>query len=301
MFHARLLAIVLCCAAPVPASAQAWAEAYRSGNYERAADLLHDIVIESTLRHAMDDPRPARHLAVLYARGVGVERDPIAACALAQFADMSAQNVFPPEGVPDPRKAYQLMRQENEQFVSDHCGLLTDAERLTASRAVGCFAFGMPEEEVTVGGQVVRIGRHGVSLANAKGVTDPYAVPLVGCPVAVAGVRVTSIVPPPDAAPDEAPRHFVEVLGWQRHHPDHPAQPRYTLIWTVHELRVTGILPVVLGARLEDADGWPRPGRRVDIATRRSMQMVRSGHVRWIVAGDPPMRGWIMMPADAGR
>src|SRR5690348_7258301 len=82
----RLLTILLLCALPQGAAAQAWADAYQSGDYTRAAMLLQPLASDMGSR----DPAPARQLAILYAQGLGVARDPITACGLAQASEASA-------------------------------------------------------------------------------------------------------------------------------------------------------------------------------------------------------------------
>jgi hypothetical protein len=299
---ARVLIALLLCTMPVTARAQPWAEAYGTGDYGQAANLLHEIVIDSALRYLIpDDPAPARHLAALYSQGLGVERDPIAACTLAQWADMAAQNIRIPDGLPDPVAAYRQAVQENERFVSYHCGLLTDDERLAASRSLGCFAFGMPEQDLVAGRQTVRIGRQGLFLLDTQGRAAADPTDVFGCFMAIAAVRVRSIAPPPDAAPGVTGRHFVEVFGWLRNLPEHGERPAYTLHWTSHEIRTNAVEPVVLLEQVGAADGWPPPGRPPDLDIRLTLEMIRSGHVRWRIAGDPPKRGWIMRREEDTR
>jgi hypothetical protein len=59
-----------------------------------AADLLHVIVTNPDNIGTPPDPEAARHLAVFYAKGLGVPRDPIAACALAETANMLRWQAF---------------------------------------------------------------------------------------------------------------------------------------------------------------------------------------------------------------
>jgi hypothetical protein len=298
MLLLRLLSVAALAAMPLPAAGQAWAEAYDASDYARAADLLHEVVVDSVLRHAMEDPSPARHLAVLYARGLGVERDPVAACTLAQVARMAAE--MSAHQFADAVLAYERLMTESDRFAREHCGLLTHDEQLTAGRALGCFAFGMPEQELVVAGQTVRVGRHGVSIVSPDS-SVASSMDLLGCPMAVAGVRVTSLEPPPDAAPGVTARHFVEMFAWHRNLQERGHQPPYTLVWTAHEVRRRAVLPAVLFEVLGAAERWPGPGLPGDLDARLRLQMIRSGHVRWWIAGDPPRRGWMMLPEEPAR
>ena len=80
----RFLGIIVLCSVPCTAWAQPWADAYRAGDYRKAVDLLEPLVIGVEPLPA--DPEPARHLAMLYAQGLGVARDAALACAMAQTA-----------------------------------------------------------------------------------------------------------------------------------------------------------------------------------------------------------------------
>lgn len=295
----RLLTVALLYALPLPASAQPWADAYQNGDYERAADLLHVVVTDAVARTTVnDDPVPARHLAVLYARGLGVEHDPIAACALAQWARMAGEQSAP-RYASDVR-AYERMIARADAFTREHCEQLADTDRLTASRSMGCFAFGMPEQVLELGRQRVRVGRHGITPADMDDTNASAFTDLFMCPLAVAGVRATSLHPPADAAPGVTARHFVEVFSWHRNPPERPGQMSYVLTWTAYEIRKNVVAPVTFEL-VHAADRWPRPGLPSDLDLRGSLQMIRSGHVRWLIAGDPPKRSWILLPEAHGR
>ena len=62
---------------PAPAQAQAWADAYRAEDYQRAADLLHPILFESMMPGVSDDePAPTHHLAMSVRPGAGCRSRP---------------------------------------------------------------------------------------------------------------------------------------------------------------------------------------------------------------------------------
>jgi hypothetical protein len=71
------------------AAPETWSDALRSGNYARAAQLLHPIVTDPMYNLGSHDPEPARALARLYAQGLGVPRDPIGACSIAHTGPAS--------------------------------------------------------------------------------------------------------------------------------------------------------------------------------------------------------------------
>ncbi len=124
MFALRLLAFVVFCALPAGASAQAWADAYAAGNYDKAADLLHQVVIESTVDIVSAVPEPYRQLAQMYSEGRGVPKDAIAACSLARMAGQATMMTAPKRYSADI-KAYDAAHKESDEFIRTHCDSLT--------------------------------------------------------------------------------------------------------------------------------------------------------------------------------
>lgn len=292
----RFVAVILACSLPSIASAQAWAQAYRAGDYGKAATLLHVIVTDPDyLTSTHGDPLASRQLALMYAKGIGVSPDPIAACALAQMAE-AATLMAPPRYASDIF-AYQASQQEAEQFKHEHCAPLSHEERLIASRAMSCPAFGVPETVLTVGGQLVRVGRGGIRLAEAP---VPDAADMSLCCAVLAHIAVRSIEPPADAAPGVEARHFVEVFSWRAgRHPNDGAL-KYILMWQAFEIRRDGV-GYFREQELQAAPSWPDPPAPPDLGTRVSLEMIRSGHVRWRIPGAPPKRGWLMLPEERER
>ena len=291
-----LLLIIVSCSLPVPAMAQAWADAYKAGDYQRAANLLHPIVAESFMRGASDDdPAPSRQLAILYAQGLGVERDPIVACALAQTSGMAAA-MSAPRFAADIR-AYEAMMAESERFVGHLCNGLSYEDRVTASRSMGCFAFGMSEQVLTVGRHSVRIGREGIRLAGANA---GRVVELEGCPLAIAHITTRTIGPPGNAAPGVGPRHFVELLSWHLSQDPTNQTLIYVLQWQPYEVSEAGIGFGGI-AEVTTVVGWPGFRLPVAVAAGPVMEMIRSGHVRWRFDGGPPKRGWLMLSEPSTR
>ena len=278
--------LALVCAFPAVALAQTWAGAYRAGDYDKAADLLHAAVSRATGNPAFDDSESAEALATLYARGQGVPANPIMACSLARTAGFATQmRVVPGED----GRSYQARMDASEAFVHRHCDPLVHDDRVTADKAVGCFAFGMPEETIAFGGQTVRIGRRGISIAGSD--EEPWE--LMACPQLVARVRTTSIAPPPDRAPDVKPRYFIEVFIWVPGIKD--GAPIYSLNWDVYEVRDGRIRFFMVAQGVATRADWPERGLPAEIEKGLTLEMIRSGHVRWKLEGVPPKRGWIML------
>lgn len=290
----RLLLALAILTLPSAAAAQAWADAYKSGDYRKAADLLHPLVIQLAIQPGgPQDPGPPRHLATMYAEGLGVDKDPIAACLVSQVAQqamMSPTATFGLEGA-----AYDRRVEEANAFLGKYCDRLSEWDRIAASN--WCFAFGMPETVLTIGSDAVRVGRGGVHLAD---VMPERPDQIVGCPMLIARVRPLTIAPPADAAPGVVARHFVDLLFWRPFFKPGDA-PRFVLQWEMFEVQHHKITMVTMEEQLDTIDGWPVPPQPKNFDTKLSTQMIRSGNIEWKLDGAPPKRGWIMLPEEQSR
>ena len=240
------------------------------------------------------DPAAFRLLAQMYKHGLGVPRDPIGACSLAQDAELATMMAPPARPIESMQdiEAYQAREKQAQEFAAAVCGALSGPDALTAARwRGGCYGFGMPEETITVGAQSVRVSRSGIGLAGKVG---RDMADLLMCPFAIALVRTRMIDVPENAAPSIGPRHFVEVFAWRRNRtPAGPDDP-FTLTWQMFEIgnkEVTPMLPETILAAPSIAQGLP-PG----FDSRVTVQMIRSGHVLWRLEGAPPKRGWLVLP-----
>jgi hypothetical protein len=122
----------------------------------------------------------------------------------------------------------------------------------------------------------------------------------VWCSQLVARIESRTITPPLDAAPGVVARPFVELLGWQAMQMAGDPATRYVLSWTMFELRGKTLEPVAIEHLLSVAT-WPRAALPPDFEARFSVEMIRSGHIRWRLDGAPPKRGWIMLPEAESR
>lgn len=287
----RTLLVPIVLAYPVTVFGQAWEHAYKAGDFQKAAALLHPVVIQAQIGNS-DDPAPPRRLATMYAEGRGVVRDPISACALAQVAH-AATMLAAPKYAQDVL-GYQAAMKDGEEFVRQHCEPLTYDERVAASTSMGCFAFGMPEEVLMVGDRAVRIGRRGF---RAEGAPDPGHAPNFGCAQLIARVRPLIVTPPFDQAPGVKPRHFIEMLSWALGGDPQTGPVAYVLQWHVFEVYGAGVGQVAF-EQLHSVDSWPDPALPPRIDRAIEFEMIRSGHVRWRLDGRPPKRGWITLPEE---
>lgn len=270
---------------PAAADAQTWQAAYEAGDYQRAASLLQPLVIAAMDQATPDDdPAASRALATMYAQGLGVERDPVLACSLAQQFQMAVAGMA-------PRLAHDLYRytklqQEADRFRDELCGGLSAGELVAAANSIGCYKFGLSPQVIAVGQHSVRVDREGIRL------TDGAAPVQWECAQAVAGVRVFDVTPPRDSLPGVTARHFIESLTW--HVGRRPDGTRVTeLHWTLLEVGPDGVGQAGQ-ERLPWSGDWPGLEQSSDLAPVLSLQMIRTGHVRWRIEGTPPVRGWIL-------
>lgn len=290
----RLVTVLITCALPGVAAAQPWLEAYQAGDYPKARNLLHEIVSnQDKLRGG--DHAALRLLAEMYKDGLGVPRDPVGACSLAQDAQMAAQmNPWTrPMVTTDDVRAYQAFQKEAEVFSAAMCDALSGSDLLTASKSRGgCYGFGMPEETILLGTHFVRISRAGIALASTP---EGDSGGLFGCYLAIAQVRAKTIHVSENAPAAIAPRHFIELFAWRRNNGPAGGDGTFVLTWQIFEIQRKEMLPrlpeIILAASSSIEEGLP-----AGIEARVTFQMVRSGHVLWRVDGAPPKRGWLMLP-----
>jgi hypothetical protein len=297
MAGVRLLALLLGCLLPSPAAAQPWLEAYRAREFQKAATLLHEILTDFDFLMNAHDPLPSRHLALMYANGLGLPRDPITACALAQDAELAARMAPPAAPIVTVEDAarYQAGIDEAREFAALHCGALSPADLRAASHGrAGCYAFGMNEQVIAIGNQSVRIGRAGIHLAE----TPEDRMHGFMCAAAVGRVRPFSIEPPDNAARGIGARHFIEVVLWRGGFSPFSRARAYVATWQLYEVDARGVTWAA-EETLDEVAHWPGAVVPPSFDARLTMEMVRSGHVRWRIDGAPPRRGWLLLPEES--
>jgi hypothetical protein len=283
---AMALTLVLAlCTSSADARAQTWADAVQKGDYVRAAELLHAIAADAETALS-SEATPLIQLGTMYAQGRGVPTDPVLACTLFDAA-MASVNVRSYPGSPVWTRTSEL--------VNEHCDRLTRDDRMDAAQSIGCFAFGLTDQTLVLGGRSIHISRHGIEVDRAARVELA-----LNCPQQVALVRGTTVGPPEDAAPGVKSRHFVELFYWQAGKKD--GVPLRSLQWQVLVLR-GDTLQMRLMQELERVSGsfWANPALPSVVETQLTLQMIRSGHIRWRLATTPSQHGWIMLPEESER
>ena len=280
----RLALTVALLTLPSTASAQAWADAYKAGDYKKAADLLHPLVIQlATLPGGPQEPDPPRHLAIMYAEGRGVPKDPIAACLMAQVASVASRS--PTATFGQDSAAYDASVKEADGFLSHHCDRLNEWDRTVAAN--WCFAFGMPEAVLTVGTDAVRVGRGGIQLADAMPERPDQ---IIGCPMLIARLRPLTIAPPADARRASS-RGICRLLFWR---PIHSGVTRRGLHQWNCSSPGTQARDGDMEEQLETSDGWPNQ-HCLSLAGRLILEIFdRQCALEW--DGAPPRRGGSRSP-----
>jgi hypothetical protein len=277
-----LVSIVLLAIVPRPAAAQPWADAIRRGDYEKAADLLHPIVTDpEAIGSFSTDPEAAQQLAKLYAEGLGVPRDPVLACTLSKMAYVGAM------------QRYQGSEQTSLAAALEvkHCGDLSAEHRNTAGQLMGCLTFGLEEQELDLGAHRARVSHQGVVLAGVEG----SEVHPLQCARQFARIRVTTVRPPPNRAPGVGPRHLLEIFYWLDKTQNSTRER--VLVWSVFEARGKKLENISTEPLFSAADtNWKRPAMPAEVETGLTFEMIRSGNVRWRLAGASPQRGWLLLP-----
>ena len=265
---------------------QSCSDAHRERDYDAASQRLHAIVLPADYTLQSQDPAPARQLAAMYAQGLGVPRDAAGACSLAHVAAWVTRQAAPKYA--DDVARYTAAVKEADGFVSEHCDRLPEPLRKSATTALGCFAFAMPETVLAIGGRLVRVGRGGIGVLDAP---ESEIVGLLNCPQFIARLRATSIDPPPDAAKGVEPRHVIEIFSWTLSALEDGRQA-YELHWLAYEIHGD---TVVVGAftHFPPVPLWPRSPVLNDYEAQLTMKMDRAGRVRWEAPGAKITMGWL--------
>lgn len=280
MFRLALAAVLL---TPLTAAAQPWLEAYEARDYARAAILLQEFVSDPV--HLDTEPEAFETLARMYRDGLGVERNPANVCALAIAADGAYQM--------SPRSRYRDMEQRQSALtrisalVESSCSSIPTEQRDAAMSNIGCFAFGLNEQPLVVGPYAVHVTRAGLWHDNAA--TTGTDMRLT-CPAVVSSVRAISVSPPPGAPPSVRTRNFVELWYWTPAKRSPATAQRFTPVWAMFEVHERSLSYGT--EELLPASTWPSASFSPPVV---SFEMTRAGHIRWVIEGAPPRRGWLML------
>jgi hypothetical protein len=274
-----------------------WAAAVKRGDFAAAATLLQRVVFEPA-RGAKPDASALKQLALLYADGKGVEKDPVLACGLLRAHAVAASSV--------PRATVAAKRAA-KTIVDHYCSPLSAADRAAAFAAMSCPRVGL-QRGATVElepGWTLQFNDRSATVARNGEVREQ---PLAGeglCRSQVMLVRHSAldrstgaaIGPKPGARMRNA-RHVIELVtvhsSWRN-----GTLARET-IWQLYEVRDLTLDLAAVERWQEPGSAWPPPALPDAIARGVSFAVQPTGQVEYAIPDDPPRRGAIA-PQQARR
>ena len=131
------MAVCLLLSAAWAPAAEPWSTAVKRGDYATAATLLHRDVFERERTAKVADPAALKQLALFYAEGKAVRRDPVLACGLLRAHAIAVSKAARTAAA--ARAAQALV----ERF----CTPLTAQERAAAFAAMTCPRIGLTRGE----------------------------------------------------------------------------------------------------------------------------------------------------------
>lgn len=282
---AAAIGFLLAC--PAGALAQSWEDEYKRGEYAAAAATLHPLVFqhgESNRERSYPDSRAVQTLGRMYSAGLGVERDPVVACALFGLATGSAVYQHG-DGHAVTAAARKLLDEE--------CVKLTIEERKEAAKLAACPSMRTEPQTFDLGpAHRVGLNRGALRIQYKTDRREHWLGDLVDCAPIVPHVRYTAVRP---AKGSKRPvRHFLEVTAW-RAKPGPEGRTWQTLEWRAIEVRGTD-LAVVARTTLETVESATPAGTASPGARPVAMRMLGNGQVRWQTTGKPRVSGVIARP-----
>ncbi len=283
----RIPAVAMCvslCALPV--SAQGWRDTYEAGDYQRAAALIHPMLVSVVAFPdgiGGGDAVAFEALADMYATGRGVEQDVVLACAVmdhAARAALGAEAVKAVRSAPPGQELAAALRYKAEIERLDGrraqlCGRLGEAERAESMRLLACPTATFPPHLYDVGeGRSIEIDRRGLRMRHDGG---EWFQQHLDCPLAFELVRYSRVDPPAGAA--GRARHVLELFTWEAVWKE-AGERALALRW-----RALEAVGVSLRIRAQEVVGfapvaWPLR-RPPSWATTVDFRMTAAGDLRW--------------------
>ena len=253
---------------PAPVAAQSWRELQGRGDYVKAAELLHSVVLNGLIPNAAPEIDATEALARLYWDGNGVIQDRVVACSFVRLAAGRA-------GWVDPQNE---LSSRIDRIDSVMCGGLSHADRLEAEQMIGCPRYGFDPYLFTLPDRrTIEVTRRGIRVGRNES-KQPEPLP-VRCFERIALVRYADVDAPGGSEEDVTSRHFLELYSWAP--VGAPAGQLRSLQWTLWE---------ILGSKLESREHkelgtearatWV-PGDVPAEKSDLSMQMAPGGEVTW--------------------
>jgi hypothetical protein len=261
------------------AGADTWSAAYKRGDYRSAATLLQRAVFEHPGTQAVDQAA-VKQLALLYANGRGVERDPVLACGLLRT------HVAATKG---GSRGTAAARRAAEALVERYCAPLPAAQRSAALAAGTCPRVGLKRGATMAlePGLAIQFNDRSATITRYG---ETREQPLAGgplCSTQVIRVRHTPLMP---AAGSRELRHLIEFVtvrsAW------HNGAVSREMVWQLYEVRGLDLDLAAVQRWQEPGSAWPAPALPDPLA-RGTAFTVRGSEIDYEIPDDPPRRGTV--------
>lgn len=262
--------------AAVPASADSWGTALKRGDYAAAATLLHRQVFEAERAAKRPDPAALKQLALLYAQGKGVGRDPVLACGLLRAHAVATARTS--------RSA--KARRTAQALVEKNCAPLSAGERAAAFAAMTCPRIGLARgEPISLEpGWTIQFNDRSATIVRG-GQSREQAIPGdLLCRAQVLLTRHSTIDP---AHGRGRTRHVIEQVtvqsAWRA------GVLTRDLVWQLYEVRGLELDLAAVQRWQEPGSAWPSPAVPEAIQRGVNFTVHRSGEIEYAI--DDARRG----------
>jgi len=285
-----LLAAAILLGPATTVTAEPWAAAVKRGDFAAAATLLQRVVFEPA-RGARPDAAALKQLALLYADGKGVDKDPVLACGLLRAHAVAASKA--PRATAAAKRAAQTI-------VDRYCSPLSATERAAAFAAMSCPRVGLQRGAIVAiePGWAIRFNDRSVTVTRNDDVREQ---PLAGdglCRSQVLLVRHSTLDPatgvtiePQAGTKVRNARHVIELVTL--HSAWHNGALTRETIWQLYEVRGLTLDLAAVERWQEPGSAWPAPELPGAIARGVTFAAQSSGQLEYAISDDPPRRGAI--------
>jgi len=269
--------LTLLLAASSTSAAESWSTAVKRGDYATAATLLHRDVFERERAAKTPDAAALKQLALLYADGKGVRRDPVLACGLIRAHAIAVARATRTAAAGRAAQA----------LVERHCTPLTPPERAAAFAAMTCPRIGLTRGEPILlePGWAIQFNDRSATITRG-GESREQALPGdLLCRSQVLLMRHSTI----EASTTRARRHVVEQVTvqsvWRA------GVLTRDLVWQLYEVRGLELDLAAVERWQEPGSAWPTPAVPEALARGVSFAVHSSGTIEYTI--DEARRGTV--------
>jgi hypothetical protein len=255
---------------PGAASAQTTAEGVQAivrGDYQSAARILRPLAEDAP----QPDPLAQFFMAMLYASGHGVTRNPTRACGLYLNAATPTNPLM--------NQSLDLARSFQDQFGGAAAALCDAASAFRSRPAPPTTLTLAPDHWITIDENGATVRYQGAEKRTYMGGGGGLvALPIRHTPLDV-------------SRPVETRRHFIQFFLWLPHRISDP--PTWTLGWMLDEVVGLDVVPVAGDLALATITA-PQPPAVFDTDSLAGVHVNANGEAEWIVAGGANPRSGVV-------